>query len=44
MQKVVMEVYELGQHAISIYEHKSYQTVGIVDTLKYQEVKMEKSI
>lgn len=42
--KVVMEVYEPSQHAISFYEHKGYKRVGMVDTLKYKEIKMEKSI
>ena len=42
--KVVMEVYEPSQHAVSFYEHKGYKRVGMVDTLKYKEIKMEKSI
>lgn len=42
--KVVMEVYEPSQHAISFYEKKGYRTVGVKDTLKYKEVVMEKSI
>ena len=41
---VVMEVYEPSQHAISFYEHKGYTVVGMTDTLKYKEVKMEKRI
>lgn len=43
-KKVVMEVYEPSQHAISFYEHKGYTVVGMTDTLKYKEVKMEKRI
>lgn len=43
-KKVVMEVYEPSQHAISFYEHKGYITVGTTDTMKYKEVKMEKRI
>ena len=43
-KKVTMEVYEPSQHAISFYEHKGYKVVGVTDTLKYKEVKMEKSI
>ena len=42
--KVVMEVYEPSQHAITFYEHKGYKSVGLVDTLKYREIKMEKNI
>lgn len=42
--KVIMEVYEPSQHAISFYEHKGYKRVGITDTLKYKEIKMEKDI
>lgn len=42
--KVVMEVYEPSQHAITFYEHKGYKSVGMVDTLKYREIKMEKNI
>ncbi len=42
--KVVMEVYEPSQHAVSFYEHRGYVVVGTKDTLKYKEVKMEKSI
>lgn len=42
--KVAMEVYEPSQHAISFYEHKGYKKVGTTDTLKYKEIKMEKSI
>ena len=43
-KKVVMEVYEPSQYAISFYEHKGYAAVGMTDTLKYKEVKMEKRI
>lgn len=43
-KKVVMEVYEPSQNAISFYEHKGYVAVGMTDTLKYKEVKMEKRI
>lgn len=43
-KKVVMEVYEPSQHAISFYEHKRYTVVGMTDTLKYREVIMEKRI
>ena len=43
-KKVVMEVYEPSKHAISFYEHKGYTTVGMTNTLKYTEVKMEKRI
>ena len=43
-KKVVMEVYEPSQHAVSFYEHKGYSVVGTTDTLKYKEVKMEKRI
>lgn len=43
-KKVIMEVYEPIQHAISFYTHKGYMIVGTMDTLKYKEVKMEKRI
>lgn len=43
-KKVVMEVYETSQHAINFYEHKGYVAVGMTDTLKYKEVKMEKRV
>ncbi len=43
-RKVVMEVYEPSQHAISFYEHKGYIAIGVTETLKYKELKMEKSI
>ena len=43
-KKVEMEVYELSQHAISFYEKKGYMTVGMTDTLKYKEIKMEKRL
>ena len=43
-EKIVMEVYELSKHAISFYEHKGYTVVGMTDTLKYKEIKMEKRI
>lgn len=42
--KVSMEVYEPSQHALSFYDHKGYKRVGIVNTLKYKEIKMEKNI
>lgn len=42
--RVAMEVYEPSQHALSFYDHKGYKQVGIVNTLKYKEIKMEKSI
>ena len=44
LQKIVMEVYEPSQHAISFYEHKGYKAVGMTDTLKYKEIRMEKSL
>lgn len=43
-RKIVMEVYEKSQHAISFYEHKGYTVVGTTGTLKYKELKMEKRI
>ncbi len=43
-KKVVMEVYEPSQHAISFYKHKGYEEVGVTDTLKYKEIIMEKLI
>lgn len=43
-KKVYMEVYEPSKHAISFYEHRGYQIVGNTGTLKYKEVKMEKSL
>lgn len=43
-KKVVMEVYEPSQHAISFYKHKGYDVIGITDTLKYKELIMEKRI
>ncbi len=42
-KKVVMEVYELSQHALSFYKHKGYKAVGMIDTLKYKEVRMERN-
>lgn len=42
--KVYMEVYKLSQHAISFYSHKGYTVTGSYDTLKYEEIKMEKNI
>ena len=41
---VVMEVYDLSKHAIKFYEHRGYKEKGITDTLKYKEIKMEKSM
>lgn len=43
-RKVVMEVYEPSKHALAFYEHKGYTAVGMTDTLKYKEVKIEKRI
>lgn len=43
-KKVVMEVYEPSQHALSFYEHKGYIAVGITNTLKYKEVRMERNL
>lgn len=43
-KRVTMEVYEPSQHAISFYKHIGYEAVGMTDTLKYKEVKMEKRI
>ena len=43
-KKVVMEVYEPSQHAISFYKHKGYEVIGMTDTLKYKELIMEKRI
>ena len=42
--KVVMEVYKPSQHAILFYTHKGYTVTGCTDTLKYEELKMEKEI
>lgn len=43
-EKITMEVYESSQHAISFYEHKGYKNVGMIDTVRYREIIMEKSI
>lgn len=43
-KKVVMEVYEPSQHALFFYEHKGYKVVGMTDTLKYKEVRMERNL
>ncbi len=43
-EKVVMEVYEPSQHAISFYEHRGYKMAGTTETLKYKEIRMEKSM
>lgn len=43
-KKVVMEVYEPSQHALSFYEHKGYKAVGMTDTLKYKEIRMERNV
>lgn len=43
-KKVVMEVYAPSQYALSFYEHKGYKAVGMVDTLKYKEVQMERNL
>ena len=43
-KKVVMEVYEPSQHALSFYEHKGYKAVGKKNTLKYKEVRMERNL
>ena len=42
--KVVMEVYEPSRNAVCFYEHRGYQSVGTVNTLKYKEIRMEKEI
>ena len=43
-KRIVMAVYEPNKHAISFYKHKGYTVVGTTKTMKYREVKMEKSI
>ncbi len=43
-KRITMEVYEPSQHAISFYKHRGYNVVGLAETMKYKEVKMEKSI
>lgn len=43
-KKIAMEVYQPSKHAINFYEHKGFVVVGKTNTLKYKEVKMEKSI
>lgn len=43
-KSVAMEVYSPSKYAISFYEHRGYETVGVTDTLKYKEVKMEKGL
>lgn len=43
-KKVVMEVYEPSQHAISFYEHKGYKRTKMTNTLKYKAIIMEKRI
>jgi len=42
--KVAMEVYEPSQHALAFYEHRGYKAVGMTETLKYKEVRMERSL
>ena len=44
LQKVAMEVYEASKHAIAFYEHRGYRSAGVTNTLKYREIKMEKSL
>lgn len=43
-KQVVMEVYKSSTHAIAFYEHRGYSVIGTVESLKYQEVKMGKSV
>lgn len=44
LQKVAMDVYEASKHAIAFYEHRGYRSAGVTNTLKYREIKMEKSL
>lgn len=43
-EKVVMEVYEPSKHALDFYIHRGYEQIGMTDTLKYKEIKMEKRL
>lgn len=40
--RVVCEVFDKSSHAISFYEHKGYTSQGMIETLKYNELKMMK--
>jgi ribosomal-protein-alanine N-acetyltransferase len=42
--KVCMEVYEKSRHAIDFYSHKGYVAAGTVETMRYNELVMEKEI
>ena len=41
---VICEVYDKSTHAINFYRKKGYEIYGRTDTLKYQEVKMQKNL
>ena len=41
---VICEVYDKSNHAISFYERKGYAVYGTVETLKYTELKMIKTL
>lgn len=42
--KIFMEVYANSTHAISFYKHRGYKIIGRMNSIKYQEVKMEKRL
>ena len=43
-KKVCMEVYSQSQHALDFYIHRGYEAFGETKTMKYSEVKMEKTL
>lgn len=43
-KKTRMEVYDQSKHAIDFYLHKGYSQVGVINTLKYKDLIMEKVI
>ncbi len=41
---IVLEVYDKSEHAIKFYLHRGFRTVGTVKTLRYTELRMEKTL
>lgn len=43
-EAIICEVYDKSEHAKRFYENRGYHTYGVVNTIKYKEIKLKKEI
>lgn len=42
--EVICEVYDKSEHAKTFYEHRGYTVCGVIETLKYKELKLRREL